>query len=124
MTNKELNKWLHEFRGLCWHQMGVERDSRQCKCSECGKTKYALGYADLLYNPNYCSDLNLIRECEMLISKKDRVFYNENLETQIYDGDIEFDSSCNDDYFLITTATARQRAKAIYETMSKINKEH
>lgn len=115
MTEEELklNKFIHEKvmgRG-CYHDW-VYSGSFPYKCSRCD---VELDIAGALANqeplPDYCNDLNLIHEAEKMIPYNKEHLYFGKVCYRFY----EAKRFCS--MFPVFTATALQRAKAIYEVM-------
>jgi hypothetical protein len=51
-TEEEINKVIHEWMGLCWHE-NVKWTHNGFNCSKCNKPST---YSKVFINPNYCSD--------------------------------------------------------------------
>jgi hypothetical protein len=98
MTNEQINIAIFEIFGWKW-----EPEKNSFFHSENGRLKPK-------YAPDYCNDLNAMREAEMTLSREVRNHYIDLL------GDIYSDS------WEFATATAMQRAEAFLKTLGKWEK--
>ncbi len=116
MSDLELNRALHEARGLCWHEC-KKTSSYLKRCSKCLQllgNSYQTGFDR---NPNYCRSLDTVAKVEKeVIERVGFVEYGKCFWEVCMTGlPIEVYESTKDYLFqtgMFATATARQRAEA------------
>lgn len=110
MNNEEINRAMAKIAGKCWH----ETTENVVGCMHCGEVinlsyKNRQGIHVSIYNPNYCSDLNLVREVELkLVEEGLELKYYNNLRIELY--------PLIPPYFNFITADAKTRCLAIIKT--------
>ncbi len=122
MTHDEINKALHEARGLCWHEceggsvtLGTFPMEWTAACVHCDERQKGVIYNDMdpficaNEKAQYCNDLNAMAEVEAGFDLFERCDYLSVLDTlhdlvNLYD---------------IITAPAHIRAKAALEVLTK-----
>lgn len=127
-SHEGINKAVHEALGKCWHEP-LEVKHNDCwpryDCAACGKADLS-GYMshrpDEVVNlksfifvpterPNYCSDLNAVREFELfVIEKVGKGSYGITLRNLLYSGLLNANSHEVYEAGVIANAEARCRA--------------
>lgn len=124
-TNEQINKTIHERRGLCWH-VKIPSQHYATKCTKCGETVNQSFQTGWDRNPDYTADLNAVHEAEIEIignkklGKSSIWQYTDELEKLIH---AERVSGLNLGFFL-TIADAKHRARAIYNLIKSQEKEN
>lgn len=111
LSDVEINRFLHESCGLCWHEC---EPTIRClkKCKKCKKVlgnSYQTGFDR---NPNYCHSLDLVAIVEKFVIEKEikYAFFLKKIleayftEQKMLHGVFSLET--------IATATARHRAEA------------
>ena len=119
MTNDQINRKMAEIAGKCWHEWEKYIDTSMnlepwYRCYKCGEVHYGL-FSGRSRNPDYCSDLNLVREVELKLVEEGLGHRYESNLIQIHlkkYGEYKI-KQINLNFIL---ASAEERCKAIIKT--------
>lgn len=116
MDDETINRTIHEFLGKCWHELGpkvLDPSDKSRTGRVCPHCRRFFRDEQIPNKPDYCSDLNAIREAELkVVESKGATVYSENLVAQWAEADRQYL-----DIAVIATADARTRCLAVLKAI-------